>query len=149
MAEYKINEGNQIGYKNGLKEATYDHLAWTQEEGAEIIRRSDGSILTPITRGTTVFTREMTDNLWNIAKQNPEKFYQNAMPTMNTFATTNRGGDVTVSIGDIKLDGIKNPDQFAQALIGVVKDYSKVQKVLQAATVDLVAGKSIKDINRF
>lgn len=141
--------GNQIGYKNGLKEATYDHLAWTQEEGAEIIRRSDGSILTPITRGTTVFTREMTDNLWNIAKQNPEKFYQNAMPTMNTFATTNRGGDVTVSIGDIKLDGIKNPDQFAQALIGVVKDYSKVQKVLQAATVDLVAGKSIKDINRF
>lgn len=142
-------KGNQIGYKNGLKEATYDHLAWTQEEGAEIIRRSDGSILTPITRGTTVFTREMTDNLWNIAKQNPEKFYQNAMPTMNTFATTNRGGDVTVSIGDIKLDGIKNPDQFAQALIGVVKDYSKVQKVLQAATVDLVAGKSIKDINRF
>ena len=142
-------KGNQIGYKNGLKEATYDHLAWTQEEGAEIIRRSDGSILTPITRGTTVFTREMTDNLWHIAKQNPEKFYQNAMPTMNTFATTNRGGDVTVSIGDIKLDGIKNPDQFAQALIGVVKDYSKVQKVLQAATVDLVAGKSIKDIKRF
>ena len=142
-------KGNQIGYKNGLKEATYDHLAWTQEEGTEIIRRSDGSILTPITRGTTVFTREMTDNLWNIAKQNPEKFYQNAMPTMNTFATTNRGGDVTVSIGDIKLDGIQNPDQFAQALIGVVKDYSKVQKVLQAATVDLVAGKSIKDINRF
>lgn len=141
--------GNQIGYKNGLKEATYDHLAWTQEEGAEIIRRSDGSILTPITRGTTVFTREMTDNLWNIAKQNPEKFYQNAMPTMNTFATNNRGGDVSVSIGDIKLDGIQNPDQFAQALIGVVKDYSKVQKVLQAATVDLVAGKSIKDINRF
>lgn len=142
-------KGNQIGYKNGLKEATYDHLAWTQEEGSEIIRRSDGSILTPITRGTTVFTREMTDNLWNIAKQNPEKFYQNAMPTMNTFATTNRGGDVSVSIGDIKLDGIQNPDQFAQALIGVVKDYSKVQKVLQAATVDLVAGKSIKDINRF
>ena len=142
-------KGNQIGYKNGLKEATYDHLAWTQEEGAEIIRRSDGSILTPITRGTTVFTREMTDNLWNIAKQNPEKFYQNAMPTMNTFATTNRGGDVTVSIGDIKLDGIKNPDQFAQALIDVVKDYSKVQKVLQAATVDLVAGKSIKGLNRF
>lgn len=142
-------KGNQIGYKNGLKEATYDHLAWTQEEGAEIIRRSDGSILTPITRGTTVFTREMTDNLWNIAKQNPEKFYQNAMPTMNTFATTNRGGDVTVSIGDIKLDGIQNPDQFAQALIGVVKDYSKVQKVLQAATVDLVAGKSIKGLNRF
>lgn len=142
-------KGNQIGYKNGLKEATYDHLAWTQEEGAEIIRRSDGSILTPITRGTTVFTREMTDNLWNIAKQNPEKFYQNAMPTMNTFATNNRGGDVTVSIGDIKLDGIQNPDQFAQALIGVVKDYSKVQKVLQAATVDLVAGKSIKGLNRF
>ena len=142
-------KGNQIGYKNGLKEATYDHLAWTQEDGAEIIRRSDGSILTPITRGTTVFTREMTDNLWNIAKQNPEKFYQNAMPTMNTFATNNRGGDVSVSIGDIKLDGIQNPDQFAQALIGVVKDYSKVQKVLQAATVDLVAGKSIKDINRF
>lgn len=141
--------GNQIGYKNGLKEATYDHLAWTQEEGAEIIRRSDGSILTPITRGTTVFTREMTDNLWNIAKQNPEKFYQNAMPTMNTFATTNRAGDVSVSIGDIKLDGIQNPDQFAQALIGVVKDYSKVQKVLQAATVDLVAGKSIKGLNRF
>lgn len=142
-------KGNQIGYKNGLKEATYDYLAWTQEDGAEIIRRSDGSILTPITRGTTVFTREMTDNLWNIAKQNPEKFYQNAMPNMNTFATTNRGGDVTISIGDIKLDGIQNPDQFAQALIGVVKDYSKVQKVLQAATVDLVAGKSIKDINRF
>lgn len=91
----------------------------------------------------------MTDNLWNIAKQNPEKFYQNAMPTMNTFATTNRGGDVSISIGDIKLDNVQNPDEFAKALIGVVKDYPKVQKLLQATTVDLVAGKSIKGLNRF
>lgn len=142
-------KGNQIGYKNGLKEATYDHLAWTQEEGAEIIRRSDGSILTPITRGTTVFTREMTDNLWNIAKQNPEKFYQNAMPTMNTFATTNRGGDVTVSIGDIRLDGVQNPEQFARQLISVVQNNSRVQKTLQAGTVDLLNGQSAKRINRF
>lgn len=31
----------------------------------------------------------------------------------------------------------------------IIDSESKVQKVLQAATVDLVAGKSIKDINRF
>lgn len=135
-------------FKNGTSYMK-DEYGWTQDGGAEIIRRADGAILTPVGHGGMVFDNEMSKNLWNIAKQNPEKFYQNAMPTMNTFATTNRGGDVSVSIGDIKLDGIQNPDQFAQALIGVVKDYSKVQKVLQAATVDLVAGKSIKDINRF
>ena len=135
-------------FKNGTSYMK-DEYGWTQDGGTEIIRRADGAILTPVGHGGMVFDNEMSKNLWNIAKQNPEKFYQNAMPTMNTFATTNRGGDVSVSIGDIKLDGIQNPDQFAQALIGVVKDYSKVQKVLQAATVDLVAGKSIKGLNKF
>ena len=142
-------KGNQIGYKNGLKEAIYDHLAWTQEDGTEMIRTKDGALLTPITRGTTVFTREMTDNLWNIAQQNPEKFYQNVMPAMNTFATTNRSGDVTVSIGDIRLDGIQNPEQFAHQLINVVQNNSRVQKTLQAGTVDLLNGQSAKRINRF
>ena len=142
-------KGNQIGYKNGLKEAIYDHLAWTQEDGTEMIRTKDGALLTPITRGTTVFTREMTDNLWNIAQQNPEKFYRNVMPAMNTFATTNRSGDVTVSIGDIRLDGIQNPEQFAHQLINVVQNNSRVQKTLQAGTVDLLNGQSAKRINRF
>ena len=142
-------KGNQIGYKNGLKEATYDHWAWTQEDGMEMIRGKDGALYTPVSRGTTVFTREMTDNLWNIAQQNPEKFYRNVMPAMNTFATTNRSGDVTVSIGDIRLDGIQNPEQFAHQLINVVQNNSRVQKTLQAGTVDLLNGQSAKRINRF
>ena len=135
-------------FKNGTSYMK-DEYGWTQDGGAEIVRTSDGAILTHVGRGGMVFTNEMSKNLWNIAKQNPEKFYQNAVPSMNTFASNSRGGDMTISIGDIKLDGVQNPDQFAQALIGVVKDYPKVQKMLQAATVDLAIGKSIKGLNKF
>lgn len=141
-------KGNQIGYKTGLHRANEDHMALTQEEGTEIMWHN-GAMLTPVHRDDMIFTHEMSENLWKIAQNNPEKFYRTAMPTMANVSTTNNGGDVSISIGDIKLDNVQNPDEFAKALIGVVKDYPKVQKLLQATTVDLVAGKSIKGLNRF
>lgn len=141
-------KGNQIGYKTGLHRAKEDHMALTQEEGTEIMWHN-GAMLTPVHRNDMIFTHEMSENLWKIAQNNPEKFYRTAMPTMANVSTTNNGGDVSISIGDIKLDNVQNPDEFAKALIGVVKDYPKVQKLLQATTVDLIAGKSIKGLNRF
>lgn len=56
-------------YAKGSKNIPKKQLAWTQEKGQELIyRRSDGAVLTPLNKGDKVFTAEMTENLWKIAK---------------------------------------------------------------------------------
>jgi len=66
------NKLKQLTFKGLAKGSRYvnkDQLAWTQEKGQEaIFRRSDGAMLTPLGQGDKVFTAEMTDNLWKLAK---------------------------------------------------------------------------------
>lgn len=62
-------------YSTGLKKATKDHLAWTQENGEYevIIRPSDGAILTPIKMGDSVLNSESSKRLFEFFN-NPEAF---------------------------------------------------------------------------
>lgn len=61
---------NQIkGYARGSKHINGKRWALTQEKGQELIARlSDGSLLTPLDNGDKVFTKEQTDNLWEMSK---------------------------------------------------------------------------------
>lgn len=60
----------EYGYfAKGSRYITKDQLGWTQDKGQELVyRRADGSILTPLGKGDKVFTAEMTDSLWQLAK---------------------------------------------------------------------------------
>lgn len=135
-------------HATGLKKSTSDYLAWTQENGAEIVRTKDGALLYPVTSGTTIFTSDMTDNLWNFAK-NPFEFISGIPSTISYSNHINNENNISLTIGDIKLDGVQNPEQFASQFISAMQNNSKLRKALQSGTIDLLAGKNSKRINNF
>lgn len=142
-------KGNQIGYRTGLKEAMYDHLAWTQEGGGEIIRTSDGALLTPVPRGTTVFTRSMTDNLWNFA-DNPKAFIGDMIRPLQTNLTgKSDSGNIELNIENITLPNVTKPEEFCDGLIHAMQSDSRVIRAMRAVNVDALIGKNSKRVNRF
>lgn len=59
------------GYATGDRNIDKDQLAWTQEQGEEIIvRKSDGAILTPLNKGDTVFNNKQVQRLWDVSNGN-------------------------------------------------------------------------------
>ena len=67
--------GNVTGYASGTKNVDKDKVAWTQENGEEIIiRRSDGAILTPLKQGDRVIPNDLSNNLFNWGRYNPQDF---------------------------------------------------------------------------
>ena len=111
-------------YKSGSKNIPYDQLAWTQDGGGEMIYRStDGAILTPLGKGDKVFTNQMSENLWELAKMNPVQFSGvNITPTLPAFERNVGGGDVNISFGDLTLPDVTNSAEFASTVKGVMRD---------------------------
>ena len=67
--------GNVTGYASGTQKVDKNKVAWTQEHGKEIIiRKSDGAILTPLSRGDSVVPNNLTKNLFDWGMQNPQEF---------------------------------------------------------------------------
>lgn len=99
------------GYATGLRKSTSNHLAWTQENGLELIyRKYDGAMLTPIGNGDTVFTADMTDNLWNIA---------NSFKPLDVSAIKKQSSNSNsvLSIGQLVLPNVKNYEEFRNELV--------------------------------
>lgn len=65
-----------VGYASGTRSVSQSGLAWTQEgrKPEFIIRKSDGAILTPLSRGDGVIPNDLTDNLFAWGKVTPEEF---------------------------------------------------------------------------
>lgn len=67
--------GNVTGYASGTRKVDRDKVAWTQENGQEVIvRKSDGAILTPLSRGDSVIPNNLTNNLFDWGMYNPQEF---------------------------------------------------------------------------
>jgi len=63
------------GYASGTKRVDKDKLAWTQENGKEIIvRKSDGAILTPLSKGDSVIPNNLSNNLFDWGLSSPKEF---------------------------------------------------------------------------
>lgn len=99
-------------YATGTKSA-FNESAWTNEgalygKGGEIIyRRSDGAILTPLHNGDKVFTAEMSDNLWNLAKLGAKP----NVPLTNVSRTVNNNNAINIT-----LPNVTNYEQFKTQL---------------------------------
>ena len=64
--------GSIPGFAKGSERIPKDMNAWTQEEGAEaIFSPSRRAVYTPLKEGDSVFTADMTKNLWEWAKLTP------------------------------------------------------------------------------
>lgn len=138
----------RLGYAKGTKKSNAD-WAWTQEDGEEIIRTKDGALLAPV-NGAMVFTNEMSENLWNLSQGK----LINAIGTIPTPALTSNNSSTSnitydVNIGDIKLEGVNNPDEFAKQLRYTIANDNKTKRIMKAATIDQLAGKSAKEVYKY
>ena len=61
------------GYATGLKKAAEEELAWTQEDGPEvIISPSTGAVLTKINPGDSIIPNDLSENLFKWGALDPE-----------------------------------------------------------------------------
>ncbi|RHP47073.1 hypothetical protein [Clostridium sp. AF32-12BH] len=74
--------GLKVGYRKGTKSADKGWHA-EGEDGYELIEADDGTMLRNYHGGETVFTKAMTDNLWNFSK-NPNMFVDDLKSSLAT-----------------------------------------------------------------
>lgn len=122
-------------YATGSKAISKDEIAWTQENGSEIIiRKSDGAMLTPLGRGDMIFDKDASKNLWDLAHNKIS--IGNSRPS--SIRNISRIGGNTQN--DIKLDitlpNVKNYEEFKRDLT----NDKQFEKVLQAMTIDRLNG---------
>lgn len=116
LSPYAFNK-----YAKGSKRISSDQLAWTQEKGQELIfRSSDGAMLTPLNTGDKVFTAQMTDNLWELAKG---RFTTN-IPKSAKGNTINNSNAISIT-----LPNVKNYEEFKTALQNDPKMTSFIQQI--------------------
>ncbi len=76
-------------YAKGSKDIKKDELAWTQEEGSEIIvKPTDGAILTPLQRHDAVIPNNLTENLFKWGAYDPTNFIKEQYSDYNVSTPT-------------------------------------------------------------
>lgn len=136
------------GYESGVHNLKEAALAWTQEHGTEsILKPSESAVLTPLKKGDSVLNAEATENLWKFAN-NPTRFISNRnrdydaiIPSQNRTIVT-EGGEHNYNIElNIDLPNVRNYDDFMNS----ARSDPKFEKLIQAMTVDRIAGRSSKE----
>lgn len=85
------------GYKSGSKNIDTEQLAWTQEDGRELImRKSDGAMLTKLSPGDAVAPNHLTENLFKWGEVNPQTFFANTIDTAANVPVIGTGQNVTI-----------------------------------------------------
>ena len=136
-----INWLKNHGYKNGVYNLKEDELAFTQEVAPEAIVRKDGSVLMPLTAGTSVLNGNATKNFYDFMN-NPLQYMNDLMGKEVKSSSPNTANNNTTIESNIQLTmnlpGITNYEEFKSKM---VKD-KDFEKKIQAMSVDLLAGKS-------
>ena len=136
------------GYASGVHGVPRDEFAWTQENGPEtIIRKSDGALLTQLKRGDSVLNRDATSNIWDMAN-NPRNFIARAMNFGVNWPVAKVPGDTGSNIKnsidmEIVLPNVSNYNDFMNS----ARSDPKFEKLIQAMTVDRLAGRNAKGKN--
>ena len=146
--KWMISEMAAHGYKKGSKHIPEDQLAWTQEDGNEIIyRTSDGAMLTPLGQGDMVFTNEMSKRLWEISQGNIMPNMQ--LPTIpkldvQLMEKMNGGqtGDVVLQFDGIQMNGVNDVAQFTNELANALSKDKRIGKILVDKTIGLSLGRN-------
>ena len=130
------------GYASGKRLLPSNEMAWTQENGAEmIVRPSDGAILTPLAKNDSVLTSAASSNLWNMANS-PADFIKDNLDFDKIETGSNVGGNTTYNqtIENVVFD-LKNVKNYEEMLYAL-KDDRRFEKLINAMTIDRLAGKS-------
>jgi TP901 family phage tail tape measure protein len=129
-------------FAQGVHNLDKDQLAWTQEDGREmIIRPSDGAILTPLAKTDSVLKASASNNIWDMAN-NPTDFIRDNLQlgvidnpvSQYTPTTYTQNLDSVV----FNLPNVRNYEE----LLSAMQNDKNFERLILAMTIDRVAGKS-------
>lgn len=128
-------------FARGSKNIGYDQYAWTQENGPEIIvRKSDGAILTPLSKNDSVLTASATKNIWDMANT-PNDFILKSLQGANGIPRIAHGGaQVTQNFENVTFS-MPNVRSYDEMLRQMQHD-NNFEKLINSMTLDVIAGKS-------
>lgn len=129
------------GYEKGIKSVPKDEMAVVGEhKKPETIVLDDGSILTPLSKNSSVFNNDAHENLWSFAND-PQRFIESMIqnppevPNMFNEFATNQTNTVTINI---PIDKVSDYNDFVRQL---QKD-SKFEKMVQTMVLEPIVGNS-------
>lgn len=130
-------------YATGKRLIDNDELAWTQENGAEmIVRPSDGAILTPLAKNDSVLNAAATQNIWDMAND-PSAFVRDNLgiggSSVSPAATAgNINYNQNLENVVFSLPNVKN---YEELLASMQKDRN-FERLINSMTLDKIAGKN-------
>lgn len=129
-------------YALGAKNIRNNEMAWTQENGSEMIMRpSDGAILTPLAKHDSVLTSAASSNIWNMAN-NPSDFIKDNLDFDKIDTGANVGNKTTYTQNLDKvvfnLPNVKNYDELLKSM----QHDKNFERLIMSMTIDPIAGKS-------
>ena len=129
------------GYEKGIKSVPRDEMAIVGEhKKPETIVLDDGSILTPLSKNSSVFNNDAHENLWSFAND-PQRFIESMIqnppevPNMFNEFAMNQTNTVTINI---PIENVSDYNDFVRQL---QKD-SKFEKMVQTMVLEPIAGNS-------
>ena len=137
---FKKSEVN--AYKVGAKSIDKNQMAWTQEDGSEMIMRpSDGAILTPLAKSDSVLTSAASGNIWNMANSPADFIKDNLdLDRIDTNSATTTHANYTQNLDKVvfNLPNVKNYDEMLSAM----QRDRNFERLISSMTIDRLAGKS-------
>ena len=129
-------------YALGAKNIRNNEMAWTQENGYEMIMRpSDGAILTPLAKNDSVLTSAASSNIWNMAN-NPSDFIKDNLDFDKIDTGVNVGNKTTYTQNLDKvvfnLPNVKNYDELLKSM----QHDKNFERLIMSMTIDPIVGKS-------
>ena len=129
-------------YALGAKNIRNNEMAWTQENGSEMIMRpSDGAILTPLAKNDSVLTSAASSNIWNMAN-NPSNFIKDNLDFDKIDTGANVGNKTTYTQNLDKvvfnLPNVKNYDELLKSM----QHDKNFERLIMSMTIDPIVGKS-------
>lgn len=129
-------------YAIGAKNIRNNEMAWTQENGSEMIMRpSDGAILTPLAKNDSVLTSAASSNIWNMAN-NPSNFIKDNLDfdKIDTGANVGNKTTYTQNLGKVvfNLPNVKNYDELLKSM----QHDKNFERLIMSMTIDPIVGKS-------
>lgn len=156
-----VNLSQLKGYAKGTMNVPHDQLAWTQENNKPevIIRKSDGAVLTPLSKGDMVMNPKqietframmsgMPNNITgNLGAENVKSAVQNISKINNT---NNNNSNVTNEIHmNFELPNVTNAEDFKNQIKYYITHDKNIVGAIQAMTVGEMSGGSTLRKYRF
>lgn len=130
------------GYATGKEKFLTNDIAWTQEDGQEmIVRPSDGAILTPIAKNDSILNARASNNIWDMANS-PSDFIRDNLKLDNFGEPVNKCAQNTYQQNlDKVIFNLPNVKNYEELLSEMQSD-KNFERLILSMTVDRIAGKS-------